>query len=102
MSDANPVTVDGVAPSIHIRYVENAALGDKNSRIDLFQADDGTPRSVSVGNSIWVTLREYVRMTKAFNLEVLNEPTVASNQQVVADPTLNPISKSLGTPGQTG
>ena len=110
MTDANSsVTVDGVEPSIHVRYVENAALGDKNSKINLFQADDGTPRSVALGDDVWVTPSEYATMTKSFSLEVItDEQPQTVNTETVSEPTVEPSAqqtqsfKPLETPGQTG
>lgn len=104
MTDANPsVTVDGVAPSIHVRYVENAALGDENSKINLFQADDGTPRSVELGEDVWITPKEYASMTKAFSMEVLNQPQPARIETETSSPsTPTQTFSPLGTPGQTG
>jgi hypothetical protein len=74
MADATKVTVDGVEPSIPVRYIGNISLGDTNNRIDLFRSDNGISRSLYLnGDVVYITPNELSRVNKGFQIEIVKD-----------------------------
>lgn len=88
MPDASTTTVDGVAPSILVKYAGNANLEDTNSTIILFRDDNGSPREIKLGERCYVTPKEMSLITAGHSIEVIN--TIEQTE----DQTVTPVTLS--------
>lgn len=84
MADAKKDTVGGVEPSMLVKYIGNLTNADSNRRIDLFQTDEGIPRSIFLGgDAVYVTPKEYSRIISGFQIEVLDKATADEENKSV-------------------
>lgn len=104
-------TVDGVEPSILVKFVENASLQDTTSVIQLFPFDNGALRTITLGgNPVLVTQKDLAAVTGGHRLEVVEDDAdtfvVNSPQPIPSEPQRAPqnIQPSIPTPlpGQSG
>lgn len=100
MPDANRTTVDGVVPSILVEYVSNADRNDTNNKVTFANDDEGSPRSVTLGDQVYITKDEISLLAGGFNFRTVE------SAHVVPIVTQNPVVSSpittANSPGQSG
>lgn len=103
-SGQSVTTVDGVEPSIEVRYVGNATREDNNEVINLFNDDNGAPRSlIRGGDPVLVTEDELRQLEAQFQIERVedadSQAAQAQAQQASSAPSQSPPSSTPAAPG---
>jgi hypothetical protein len=71
-------TVDGVVPSILVKYVGNPSLQDTTESIKLYDDDNGINRRLVLnGDSVWVTNKDLAAIGAA-TIEILEDKTAST------------------------
>ncbi len=93
-------TVDGVEPSVLVKYVQNVSLSDPSEGITLAPFDDGGPRSIELGgDAVLVTPDELSKISSIVPSEVVEDSTPApvstpTPSAPATQPTISSISPS--------
>jgi hypothetical protein len=88
-------TVDGVEPSILVRFVETPSLQDSTGRIQLQTNDEGTPRYiVKGGDPVWVTNKDLASIGGQV-IEILEDRTSTPAPQTPPSQPQNPSQRIL-------
>lgn len=79
MPDASTTTVDGVEPSILVKYTSNASSHENVKSIILNKDDGGAQREIKLGYTQWVTPAELALVTGGPNIEIVENKNSSSS-----------------------
>jgi len=92
-------TVDGVEPSVLVKYVQNVSLSDPSEGINLAPFDDGSPRSIAIGGeAVLVTPAEFTKISSIVPIEVAEDADSDASPAEIQTATEQRVQQSTLTP----